>query len=213
MTPEGITVDRLELDSRTLGEIAAVSARAFHHDPFFAYLSPRPLLRARGLALFCRSVVASLGTAGEVYGARRSDGTLLGVAAWIKPGDYPLPAANQLRQAAGAIWALAPRPPALVAGAKYLLAIEKVHPKEPTWYLQLLVVDPLVQRSGIGGALQRGGLDKADEEGLPCYLETQNVANIAYYGRFGYEVVHELHPVDGGPPLWTLHRDPRAPIA
>ena len=192
-----------------LDEIALVAGRAFHFDPFFVHLCADPLWRARGLALYWRAAVAHLGDKGEVYVARRDDGRLVGVAAHVKPGCYPLPVVAQLRQAAGAMRALAPQPPALVMGTKYLLAIEKVHPREPLWYLELLVVDPSAQRSGLGSALQAAVLEKADESGLSCYLETQNADNLPYYGRFGYEVVDELHPVAGGPPLWTMRRLPR----
>jgi hypothetical protein len=59
--------------------------------------------------------------------------------------------------------------------------------------------------------LQRPQLAQADEEGLACYVETQNPDNLPYYGRFGYEVVKELRPVRNGPPIWTLKREPRDP--
>jgi GNAT superfamily N-acetyltransferase len=211
MTPNGITIEQLRLTRPTLGDIGAVAARAFHHDPFFIHLTARPLLRARGLGLFWRSSVAAVGDRGEVYGARQSDGRLVGVAVWIKPGQYPLPVGAQLRQGVGAFWGLAPRPPSLVSGTKYLLAIDKAHPHEPLWYLELLVVDPSVQRSGIGGSLQEQVLPKADADGLDCYLETQNADNLPYYRRFGYETVAELHPVKDGPPLWTMRRAARVP--
>jgi GNAT superfamily N-acetyltransferase len=135
----------------------------------------------------------------------------VGVAAWVKPGRYPIPIQSQLRGTGGAFRALASRPKALVDGSKYMLAIEKVHPHEKLWYLQLLVVDPSVQRLGVGTMLQRPELARADTEGLACYLETQNPDNLAYYHRFGYEVVQELHPVKNGPPLWTMRREPQDP--
>jgi predicted N-acetyltransferase YhbS len=98
------------------------------------------------------------------------------------------------------------RPPALWDGVRYLLAIEKAHPKEPIWYLMLLVVDPSAQRSGIGGRLQQSGTEAADRGGLDCYLETQKADNVPYYRRFGYEVAKELIPVPSGPHLWTMRR-------
>ncbi|MHB1988961.1 MAG: GNAT family N-acetyltransferase [Acidimicrobiales bacterium] len=203
-------VNRLELsDPAQLEDAAVVATRAFQFDPFFVHLSPRPLLRARGLAIFWRSQLGALGEAAEAYGARRRDGRLAGVAIWIKPTMYPLSPRAQLRQSLGALRALWPRPRALLDGAKYLLSIDSVHPKVPVWYLNLLVADPSDQRSGIGTALQQPVLQHADAEGLPAYLETQNQDNLAYYRRFGYEVAHELHPVAKGPPLWTMWRDPR----
>jgi len=128
------------------------------------------------------------------------------VAAWVRPGCYPLGGAAQLRQAGGALWALLPSPRGLRDGTRYLLAIDKVHPKEPAWYLNLLVADPSAQRAGVGAALQGGVLERADLEGMPAYLETQNPDNLPYYRRFGYEVVDELRPVPHGPPLWTMRR-------
>lgn len=206
-----IKIGHLKGTRLALSEAGGVAARAFYDDPFFCFLSPRPLLRARGLGLFARALVASIVDTGEVLAARRDDGMLVGVAAWVGPGRMPLPAPARLRQSAGAIYALYPRPKALLDGTRYLMALDKEHPREPHWYLGLLVVDPLVQRSGIGTVLQEPLLARADEEGVDCYLETQNERNIPYYGRFGYEVVKELRPVPGGPPVWTLRRRPREP--
>ncbi len=211
MTLPGITVNLLGQTRKDYADAGIVGARAFQNDPFFEFMSPQPMVRARGLAIFCRSYVSVMGEAGHILAARRPDGQLLGVAAWVKPGRFPLPVASQVRQMGGALRALLLRPRALVIGSQYLLAVEKVHPHEPLWYLQLLVVDPSVQRMGIGAMLQRPQLERADEEGLACYLETQNPDNLPYYRRFGYEVVRELHPVKNGPPLWTLRREPREP--
>ncbi len=212
MTPEGgaaFPVETLTLDGPTLDAVARVATEAFADDPFFAFLSPNMRLRRRGLAIYFRGAVGSLGDRGLVLGVR-VDGRVAGVAAFIRPGDYPLPISAQLRQSRAAFWALATRPKALVDGTKYLLATDKVHPHEELWYLQLLVVDPSAQRGGIGGALQEHVYPDADRDGLASYLETQKEANLAYYRRFGYEVVEELHPVKGGPPLWTMRREPRS---
>jgi GNAT superfamily N-acetyltransferase len=210
MTRTAFEVRPLDLsDPLLLGEAAVVATRAFQFDPFFVHLTRRPLIRSRGLGLFWRSEISVLGDRAEPLGAFDPHGRLLGVAVWVKPGKYPLPIGAQLRQAAGAFRALFLQPSALVDGSKYLGALEKAHPREPLWYLLLLVTDPAVQRSGIGGALQQVVLERADAEGIPAYLETQNADNLPYYRRFGYEVVEELHPVAAGPPLWTLRREPK----
>jgi GNAT superfamily N-acetyltransferase len=208
VTRPGIDVDIAPLSNRgrELDDAAMVAARAFHHDPFFEYLDPHGITRARGLALFWRSELASLGARTQLSGARTPDGRLVGVSAWLPPGTYPPPASSQVRQLAGAARAMALRPPALLRGLRYLLAIEKAHPKDPLWYLLLLVVDPSMQRSGIGARLQEEGMAAADKEGLDCYLETQKPENLVYYRRFGYEVDQELRPVNEGPSLWTMRR-------
>jgi ribosomal protein S18 acetylase RimI-like enzyme len=196
----------LEPHGRDLDELSVVSERAFHYDPFFVFLEPREIRRSRFLALFCRSAVGSLGDAVQVTGARQSDGRLVGVAAWIPPGRYPPSLPVQGRQTLGALRAMALRPSTLWKGLRYVAASERAHPKDLLWYLFLLVVDPSVQRAGIGTRLQEPGLEQADKDGLDCYLETQKFDNVAYYRRFGYEVVEELRPVPNGPSLWTMRR-------
>jgi GNAT superfamily N-acetyltransferase len=211
--PGGFDVETLAMDRKTFGEVAAVATNAFADDPFFTFLSPNEKLRRRGLRIYWRAAVATLGDRGLLLGIRQSDGTLVGAAAFVRPGCYPLPVGTQLRQAGSAFWALASRPAAIVAGSKYLLAIDKAHPREPIWYLELLVVEPTAQRGGVGAALQEHVYRLADSEQLPSYLETQKVENLAYYRRFGYETVEEMHPVKKGPPLWTMRREPDRPEA
>jgi GNAT superfamily N-acetyltransferase len=204
-----VEISPLSNRGRDLDDAAMVAARAFHNDPFFEYLDPHGITRARGLALFWRSELAALGPETRLSGARTSDGKLAGVSAWLPPGTYPLPVTSQLRQLVGAGRAMILRPPALLKGLRYLMAIDKAHPKEQLWYLLLLVVDPSAQRSGIGARLQEEGMATADKEGLDCYLETQKPENLVYYRRFGYEVDQELRPVKDGPPLWTMRRPAR----
>lgn len=211
--PAGITIETLTLDQKTLGEISRVATEAFYDDPFFVHLIPAEGPRRRALGIFFTSQVAEMKHATEVYGARRSDGTLVGVAAFVRPGTWPMSIPIQVRQLWGALRAMLPTPRSLIDGSRYLFAIEGAHPKETLWYLYLLAVDPAAQRGGIGGALQSRVYPRADEEGLPSYLETQKEDNLVYYRRFGYEVERELHPVKTGPPLWTMRRQPRPPEA
>jgi hypothetical protein len=49
----------------------------------------------------------------------------------------------------------------------------------------------------------------ADEQGLPCYLETETAANVAYYRHHGFEVRSEwtLATDDAdGPHMWGMLR-------
>jgi GNAT superfamily N-acetyltransferase len=203
-------VEELGSDGSTLDEIAIVATEAFADDPFFFFLSPNERIRRRGLRIYWRATIGALSDRGLLLGVRR-EGRLVGAAAFVLPGRYPLPIPAQLRQAGGALRALVARPPAIVAGSRYLLAMEKAHPHENVWYLAMLVVDPSAQRQGIGGALQERVYPEADRGQIPSYLETQKEENLAYYRRFGYELVDELRPVKKGPPLWTMRREARPP--
>jgi ribosomal protein S18 acetylase RimI-like enzyme len=207
--PTEFTVRPLTLDRSTLNEVGVVSARAFYDDPFFIHLSQNPMQRARGLALFWRSHVAALGDTAVVTGAHGGTGALVGVSVWQRPGTYPLPVWTQARESAGAFRAMIPAPSSLLIGFRYILAMEKARPREDHWYLALLVTDPMVWRRGIGTALLEPTLASIDEEGLPCYLETQKEANLAYYRRFGFEEARRLTPSRSGPPLFTLSRPSR----
>lgn len=208
-----VNVDLTPVEARgtALDDAAVVAARAFHNDPFFEYLDRRAVTRARGLALFWRASIAAAAASpgARITGARDGSGRLLGLSMVMPPGSYPLPPVAQARQLFGALRALVIKPAALANGARYLFAIEAAHPKAPLWYLMLLVVDPSVQRSGIGTRLQQEMLSAADADGVECYLETQKPANVPYYGRFGYAVERELRPVRKGPPLFLMRRAPR----
>jgi hypothetical protein len=45
---------------------------------------------------------------------------------------------------------------------------------------------------------------------MPAYLETSTAANVAWYRSHGFEVQHEVRPASGGPPIWTMWREPRS---
>lgn len=199
-------IGRIKATGADLDQAAMVAARAFFHDPFFEYLDPRGITRARGLAIFFRASIAAAGPHALMLGARGPDGHLIGVSVALDPDSYPLPASSQVRQLGGALRALVLRPRKVLTGVRYLLAIEQAHPDGKLWYLQLLVVDPLAQRRGIGGLLQAEMLSRADGEGVGCYLETQKAENIAYYRRFGYDLTGQIIPVPGGPPFFTMRR-------
>ncbi len=209
MPPAPFTFTPLVLDRQTRNEVAVLAARSFYDDPFFVHLSSEPMLRARGLAIYMRSHIVALGGSAVATGARDASGTLVGACVWQRPGNYPLPVPAQVRETAGALWALIPRPKSVVTGLRYTLAMETVRPRDEHWYLALLVADPMVWRRGIGSALIEPSLERIDEDGLPCYLETQKEANLAYYRRFGFEETDRLRPVPGGPTLFTMTRPVR----
>ena len=209
MDPSLVTTGPLELTRKVRNEAAALGARAFYDDPFFRHLSEEPLLRARGMGIYLRSHIAALGATAVASGARDRSGLLVGVAVWQRPGTHPLPWTGQVRDMAGSARAMAPRPRSLVVGLRYVLAIEKVRPRHEHWYLSLLATDPMLWRRGVGSALLEPMLEEIDGEGLPCYLETQKEANLAYYRRFGFEETERLTPDRSGPPLFTMTRPAR----
>jgi ribosomal protein S18 acetylase RimI-like enzyme len=120
-----------------------------------------------------------------------------------------LPMTTQVREMGGALWALIPRPRSVMKGLSYTMAMEKARPRQDHWYLCLLAADPMAWRRGIGTGLMEPSLERIDGDGLPCYLETQKEANLAYYHRFGFEETDRLTPSPGGPALFTMTRTAR----
>ncbi|MEO8801354.1 MAG: hypothetical protein ABI551_25920, partial [Polyangiaceae bacterium] len=55
---------------------------------------------------------------------------------------------------------------------------------------------------------------RADEDQVPCWLETDKKENVAIYRKAGFEVVHH-EPVTLGTKvtMWTMRRDPLAPVS
>ena len=67
---------------------------------------------------------------------------------------------------------------------------------------------PERQGEGIGTALMRDGLARADRAGVAAWLETSKAANAAYYERFGFQTVVDEDAPGGGPHIWFMRRDP-----
>jgi GNAT superfamily N-acetyltransferase len=80
----------------------------------------------------------------------------------------------------------------------------------PHWYLALLGVSHRYQRRGIGGALLLPMLRSADQEGLPCYLETFVSDNVPFYEHRGFRVVEAGVEPRSQVPFWAMRREPHA---
>jgi ribosomal protein S18 acetylase RimI-like enzyme len=202
--------DLRPLAKAQLPSAVASAARAFHDDPLFNFFEPNLLKQARRLPALMRATIVDTLPFQETHTAF-VDGKAKAVAAWMPPGTYPRTPRREAAFLARAAPSMVRTGRRLPAALKLLAAIDKVHPKPEHWYLSLLAVDPDLQGRGIGGALLRKMLVRADREGLPAYLETQTEANVAWYGRFGFEVVDTitLPDVPNAPTMWALQRPPK----
>ena len=84
--------------------------------------------------------------------------------------------------------------------------IELAPPKH--WYLAGLAVDPEHQGKGYGSKLLNETLSNIDEEGLPCYLETEGEKNVAMYKHFGFKVIEEFTIPETREKLVAMLREP-----
>ena len=213
---EGIkeAVRVIGLPRERLGEAAAVLARAFHDNPNFVDLFPDDGVRARALGRLQTVSLRDALSFGHVYAAARGpmgsgSDELVGVAAWLPPGGFPLSPWRKVRALPDMARILAAAPRSSLRLVRFMDTLTRLHPAQPYWYLEVVGVDPAARGLGIGTRLLKPVLALADEAGQPCYLETMTERNVAWYRSLGFEVREaEVRFVVGGPPNWTMIRPP-----
>ena len=132
---------------------------------------------------------------------------LAAVTVWHAPGQHATTAGDALRALP---WVLRTFPPRQLGVARRTLElVERHHPREPHWYLTTIGSDPTRRGTGAGRALLEPVLARADETGVPAYLESSKAVNVPYYERFGFTVTEVITLPDGGPNLHLMWRDPR----
>lgn len=184
-------------------ELAGVLARAFHDDPIWEWVFPDAPARARRLP---RMFLHFLHHARRRGDTMRTTAGADGAAIWRAPGQWRETRWTQLRLG------LSMAPLFRDAGDRILTlgnTVESRHPDEPHWYLAVLGTDPPAQGGGVGSALLRERLTECDAQGIPAYLETETVENVAFYARHGFAVRDEADVPKGGPHMWFLWREPR----
>ena len=182
--------------------LSVTAMRAFHDDPVMRWIFPDDAdFFAEGGEVLRGPLTAWI-SIGEVWCT--DDG--VATAVWIPPGR-PDPTAM-------------PDPPVPERSADIRQRLELVGmamiehaPPEEHWYLQMLATHPDWQRQGLGAALMHHMFERADAEGLPCYLETETEENVAYYRRHGFDVRSEWDVADWndmpGPHMWGMMRPAR----
>ena len=93
------------------------------------------------------------------------------------------------------VWGLLGSLPMLVAFPQAIRMFPRMaeqqrrHPGDrPHWYLWCVGVHPSFRRRGVASALARFVIDKADADGVGCYLETAGDGTEALYRRLGFDV-------------------------
>ncbi|KAJ1335382.1 [ribosomal protein S18]-alanine N-acetyltransferase [Microdochium nivale] len=153
------------------------------------------------------------------------DGDVLGVAMWLKPkaADQPATWRDWIED-----WRLWLNQVALntyygrggLNVKRYYIwkqAQEVAHSSVWTdprgyYFLNIMVVSPEAQGKGIGRAMMEYVTDRADAEGMPCYLESsRDKPNMDIYSRFGFKFTKELLCDDEGTAikLYTMVREPK----
>ena len=74
------------------------------------------------------------------------------------------------------------------------------------WYLYPIGVDPVYQGKGYAGQLLRAKLAEADNQNVPCYLETNKERNVSLYEHFGFEIAEKGIIPNTKVPYWAMFR-------
>lgn len=202
------SIEHLHAVNQQVEQMGWAMARAFLHEPNFTYMLPAEGDRERALAWFFGAFVARLGLRyGGVYVAPGGAGG----AVWMRPGAGTS-FWGTLRAGLLAMpfrFGLGPTRRSAAFGA-YIEQVRKVAAPPLHWYLVALGVAPEQQRRGIGAALLRPVLQRADADRMSCYLETFRARTVEFYERFGFSVVRQDAIPNGGPSFWCMARTPRS---
>lgn len=178
---------------------AALLTRAFDAGPAVRYLLPDPERRRR---VMTRSFASYLR-----YGRRfgQVDLSPAGAAIWLPDGALPVTLPKLLR--CGFAPALASMGvPALRRTYRFDAVSYALHERVVRGrHLYLFILGAYPPGRGEGERLLQPGLERADRDGLPCYLETTAPRAPPFYARYGFKVAAE-GDVPGGPRLWGLLR-------
>lgn len=167
-----------------------VLTAAFADDPLARWLLPGDLADAAADVVF-GPLVQTSAAHGEL--AVTADGTAAAV--WLPRGAGPPPRDDD------------EIPDALARLRTFLELTEARHPAgRAHLYLVFLGVVPGAQGRGLGGALLRERLVRADAEGLPAYLEASSPCSRLLYERHGFRDTGDPIQLPDGPPIWPMWR-------
>ena len=189
-------------------EAAGVLGRAFVDDPLLkAIVPPTPdaNARARRIGALFDVVLRLQGRDGQpVVGVMQ--GGRVGAAAVIEhlagaPSTaaavlHGLPTLPRLVRAVG--WG------GVTRAISVMDTLARNRPPEPHLYLNILGVEPSLQRRHFGVAILDYLREQASFRGdfVGVYLETATEANVAYYSHVGYRVLNEIYPL--GVRMWRM---------
>lgn len=186
-----------EIGEHAVVPCAEVLADAFQDDPFQGYAVPDPRARREIAQAQFQAYVRYALASGL---ALTTKGDRLGAALWLRPGETePGPEHPAAAEFARLTQRLGPEATSRsLRIARWLAQIRAEVAGSSFWYLMVLGVRADSRHRGIGSALVRPGLALADAAQVPCYLETVQPANRAFYERLGFRLVRDAHDQASG---------------
>jgi GNAT superfamily N-acetyltransferase len=203
MTLPDLEIETAPARGCDVAETAGVLARAFTHDPSFAWHLPHTPSRQRRLYRYFATLMAKEALPLGVAQVARVSGRIVGATVWKPPNRWRPSLATQLSTLPGYLACYRGRSLRALASESVLF---KEHPREPHWYLYVIGTEPDLQGRGIGAALLRCHLGRCDAEGTPAYLESSSLTNVPLYRHFGFEPLGLLGLPASAPPVTKMWR-------
>jgi ribosomal protein S18 acetylase RimI-like enzyme len=208
----GEWLDGLEvgaLGSADAEQVVGVLSRGMRDNPLHvAVFGEDPERRQERLHRLFGAAFHTMGWQRHMLAARSADGAIVGVCGILPPGNCLPTPGKQLRMLPGL---LQNGPRAASRTLRWLGAWSKHHPEERHWHLGPIAVDAGLQRMGVGSLLMEVFHAQMDAAGEEAYLETDKLANVRFYKRFGFEVVGEQDVL--GVPNWFMRRAGKGELA
>lgn len=188
-----------------------VLGRAFFDDPLWLALIPDPQTRqtrlARMFAGLTKTTAAANGVAETTPGSEA-------VALWLPPGKglgwWPMVRSGMAMPRFVMTLSSHDRRRMMAVLRQGDQRRRELMPN-PHWYLEALGVDPERQGVGLGSALVRAGMQRADRDQTPVYLETETESNVRFYEHLGFDVVEQTIAAGLNLPLWLMVRPQQGP--
>lgn len=181
---------------------ASILTEAFMNDPLYLAVLPDAGRRQKALLWLHKRVIQYCSLYGVIHSLPS------GVACWLPPGQTEVTITRILRTGLFAM----PYYMGLTSFFRFNAymnvsdALRKKHAPEAFWYLWVLGVDPSSQGHGLGRKLMQPMLEKADSEGIACYLETENEQNLGFYETLGFQMVASATVPKTNITTWSLIR-------
>jgi ribosomal protein S18 acetylase RimI-like enzyme len=199
----------IRLDPNDAGAAGRVFARSFFDYPMMIFYWPDTERRKRYLEWYLGCAI----NYGLRYGQIFTTPAIEGISIWLPPGETHTTSWRYAR--AGFL------PTMLYMGLQHYFTqaikneelVMKTHREimpGPHWYLWAIAVDPEKQSQGVGSILIQPGLQAADAQQVPCYVETHAEENLPFYQNKAFELVR-IEQVPGFDlRFWCFVREPHS---
>lgn len=194
------------MEEKDLDEVLLVTVKAFQNGTLYKYIAPDYTVRAEFLRKIFKDRLIKSMSSDEIYLAKE-DGKIVGAATWTLSklaSDTDNSGNETTRDYLSGI-------PADVKDRwngfiKVLVMAKRKSIQSPFWGLSPIVVLPEKQGMGIASMLIKKQLTKIDDEGLNCFLATQDIDNLNIYYRYGFKVTSEDEISNSGVISYTMIR-------